>query len=306
MNGKTPGKLRADRAAPKTSGAVRCREIVCPSGSGTGSRPDRTATAGFTLIELLVVIAIIATLATILTPSLVMARELARRAQCGSNLRAIGMGLAMYAQASGSGSYPYIPLNSGNSGAAVGSARRADPAGGASQARSPSATLYLLVRQKVCRTGSFICPSTEEAPDEGGDYWDFVDGRKISYSLMNPYGPERYFEDTGESVPILADGSPYFDPATGLRNFLAPVDIRGADAATIALGNSPNHGGKGQNVTQAGGATVFTDRADCGAAGDNIYTRASAGPTDPVGVVPTPGSGPGQGPAGPLDSFLVL
>jgi prepilin-type N-terminal cleavage/methylation domain-containing protein len=73
---------------------------------------------GFTLIELLVVIAIIAMLASMLLPVLLRARERARRVQCASNLREIGLAMHMYASSWGE-VFPVTGV-SGNKGSAFG------------------------------------------------------------------------------------------------------------------------------------------------------------------------------------------
>jgi prepilin-type N-terminal cleavage/methylation domain-containing protein/prepilin-type processing-associated H-X9-DG protein len=54
---------------------------------------------GVTLVELLVVVAIIGVLAALLLPAVQAARETARRAQCHSNLRELGIATALHANA---------------------------------------------------------------------------------------------------------------------------------------------------------------------------------------------------------------
>jgi len=65
---------------------------------------DREFRPGFTLLELIVVLFVISVLVSLLMPAVQNAREAARRAACGNNLRQIGIALHNYGSETG-----YVP-----------------------------------------------------------------------------------------------------------------------------------------------------------------------------------------------------
>ncbi len=72
---------------------------------------NRKRSSGFTLVELLVVIAIIGVLVALLLPAIQAAREAARRSQCASNLKQLGIAFHNYHDVNGQFPLPGMIAN---------------------------------------------------------------------------------------------------------------------------------------------------------------------------------------------------
>jgi prepilin-type N-terminal cleavage/methylation domain-containing protein/prepilin-type processing-associated H-X9-DG protein len=201
----------------------------------------QTRKTGFTLIELLVVIAIIAILAAILFPVFAQAREKARAISCISNLKQIGLGLAMYTQdydeTMPSAFICTQLINGSTDGAGCGTGQGV---------QAYEVQLYPYIKNKQL----WACPSDAisrsiqgaEFPD-GNDYNPATNnGKQIrSYGYIGNICTYQY--DTSGAAPSA-------DPNTGMSAWGSGYNIASFDAPADTLSIDEIWAGDNSNGTQ--------------------------------------------------------
>jgi hypothetical protein len=251
-------------------------------------------------------------------------REQSARVRCTQNLKNIWGALSTYAQ-SNSYFYPRTRFDPqmGNAWTAFSGPDDRNPfaADSAVKPNDVSASLWLLIREGLAKPDWFVCPSSwgeadgmldaQGAQAVAKQRGNFRSGANLTYGYAAPFSSIEEYR-LNDTLParfaLLGDQGPSIEQLN--RGSVSYT----AKPSQLALANSVNHRGAGQNVLYADGSISFETSPYCGVGGsrghsegDNIYTALS------YSVLVTeqprhhePGvAGTGIGPAYRYDTYLV-
>jgi hypothetical protein len=256
-----------------------------------------------------------------------MADEVANRVKCASNLRMVGQAILLYSN-DNRGAFPRVRVDMNDLTPVWGTPYEGNARRGPVDAKKSSmfiekesdalpaandvtAALFLLLRTQDITPGVFTCPSTGQTAMSFGPKkntamnwtnWPGNTGilQHLSYSYQNPYASkEAIAAGLKLNNAISAEFALAADMNSGVDALIKVPIAAGVDAARV--GNSPNHGGDGQNVLYGDGHIEFQVSPYVGAAGDNIYTYGKSGADHKDAA----GDGIVGSSVGPNDSILL-
>ena len=187
------------------------------------------------------------------------ARQMSWQTKCGAQMAGLFTGLSNYKN-DNNGQMPTLAAAPGTPWWKVGDQ--------GSENVSNTRRMWVLVKKDYVKQDAFMCPTTKPSCNfsyNPKEYNDFPNRSLVTYSFRIGC-PKAGLEKMGRQV-IIADGSPVFANVSASEKALI---INISDA--LLKRNSPNHGGRGQNVLFCDGSVVFVKTRTVDVSLDDIFT----------------------------------